>query len=222
MLDIVLASNVVFVFIIFNTIQPKPSILILDSFISFAIKTVLSTTACDTAQGLQVIVDAIEDLVDLEESGGNVTLTSLELKLEALLNPPSSNENPFVPIVDVSITVASDDVTKFSDLMIGIELGWSFDEMKAISFDLEELLKGDTNKEITFDDFKTSLTSSAMYDLKSSVSVNLELGIQYNGNEGISDDEKVTPYLSCSSGVNLTLAASGGGEFEAAIGPLVG
>lgn len=96
-------------------------------------------TACEFAGFLQIVVDAIDQIVnDCSEcddpDGPKSTFTVLETKLTSLLQDAVGG----TPSVD--FTPSSDDIR--SSLDVDLTLSWSFLEATQLKLDLEAILEG--------------------------------------------------------------------------------
>lgn len=113
----------------------------LDESTAATTAAVVGVSACDTASFLQVIVDAVDTLVnecacDNEGQDGTTTVTfsSLEVKLEALLQDGVGG----IP----KVGIISSNSAERSVLDIDIELSWSFQEVSQLEIDLAQILDG--------------------------------------------------------------------------------
>ena len=176
---------------------------------------VVGVSACDSAGFLKVFVDAVNSLIEeTEQSEGEtstVTFSSLERKLESLLQDGVGGSP------DASIVSTSDDIR--STLEVTITLEWSFEEAKSLEIDLAAILDGlgfDPNDPIA--NFAKSLVAfdgEALTAIAGGLSVTVGVGLEYH-----KPTKDIRPYIQGVTGLKLTFAALADLSFSATIGPL--
>jgi len=142
---------------------------------------------CSTAQFLQVLVDAVDQLLDETTTANGTSTTSfnsLEKKLETLLTD-SVGGTPHV-----NLTTTSD--ANRSDLMVDIILAWDWTEQFLINVDLDTLMK-DENTTGDIGNFAKNLVpgeGSIKASLGTGVSFRLGVGLEYDKR-----GKKINPYI---------------------------
>ena len=182
-------------------------------------------SACDSARFLQVIVDAVDELLRLagveeaaEKEGEKVeklTFSGLSTKLEALL----ADNVGGTPTVDVSALYDAE--TGISDLRVNITLNWEFIEARSIGIDLKEILDANEGEGLSDDgEFLHSLVPAqgeGEFELSGTVQFDLGVGVEFNRTA-----KSISPYIMSTSGFKATFDAQGDLDFQASLGPLRG
>ena len=180
-------------------------------------------SACDSARFLQVIVDAVDELLRLagveeaaEKEGEKVeklTFSGLSTKLEALL----ADNVGGTPTVDVSALYDAE--TGISDLRVNITLNWEFIEARSIGIDLKEILDANEGEGLSDDgEFLHSLVPAqgeGEFELSGTVQFDLGVGVEFNRTA-----KSISPYIMSTSGFKATFDAQGDLDFQASLGPL--
>ena len=175
---------------------------------------VLGVSACEFASFLQIVVDAIDQLVndctecndpDAPKSSFKVLATKLSSILqEAVGGSPSVD---FLP--------TSDDIR--SSLEIDLKLEWSFMEAIELNIDLEAILEGlDLDENIKkFAKGIIGLDGDGKAEITGSMSFSLGIRLEYVKQSG-----KINPYLKGVTGVGLTFSANVDNKFQATVGSI--
>ena len=175
---------------------------------------VLGISACDFAGFLQIVVDAIDQMVnsctecddpDAPKSSFNV----LGTKLSALLQDAVGG-TPSVVFSPTSDTIRS-------SLDVDLILQWSFMEAIQLNVDLASILDGlDIDED--FKKFAKGLIAfngQGQTEISGSISFALGIGLEY-----IKKTKRIVPYIRGITGITLNFAADADAQFQASIGPL--
>ena len=175
---------------------------------------IIGVSACEFAGFLQIVVDAIDQLVnDCTEcddpDAPKSTFSVLGTKLSALLQDSVGG----TPTVD--LTPSSDDTR--SSLDVDLTLQWSFLEARQLNIDLAAILEGmelDENLQ-NFAKGMIAFEGSGGTELEGSISLSLGVGLEY-----MRQSRVINPYLRGITGVRLEFAANANAVFDASIGAL--
>jgi len=171
------------------------------------------------AQNLQIIVEAVDTLLDESETetvdGTTMTtFSTLETKLETLLQDGVGG----TPAVSMNTTYNS----VRSELILEIELKWTYSEFIEMTVNMDKVLN-DSGLDLTGDIgiFAKSMVPSgeggASVKLDGAVSFTLGVGVEY-----ISSEKKTNAYILGSTGFQAEFTAVGDFSYDMQIGPLKG
>jgi len=182
---------------------------------------IVGISACDFAIFLQVVVDTVDTLVndcfkpdeiDAEEEepekSCDGTFQTLETKLRSLLQDGVGGKPA------VQMKPSSDDTR--SMLEIDLTLNWTFEEVKQLQIDLDEIFKGlNLDDDIAlFAKGIVSFEGEATTEIGGSLSFTLGFGIEHIKSTG-----RKLPFVKGTTGLKVCFAVDTEMEFQATIGP---
>ncbi len=177
---------------------------------------VLGISVCSTASFLQVLVDAVQELIDETTTSDNKTTTTfsaLEVKLETLLQD-SVGGTP-----SVNITTTSDEIR--SELTVELTLEWAFTRTETFVLDMSEYFsEEDIAGNAGLDFFANSLlpgSGEGQFGIEAGLVFTMGVGLEY-----VSATKKVNPFVIGTTGFKLQLAAAGALDYECSIGAFQG
>ena len=175
---------------------------------------ILGFSVCDFAGFLQIVVDAIDQLVnDCSEcedpDAPKSTFTLLETKLRTLLQDTVGG----TPSVD--FIPSSDEIR--SSLELDLTMQWTFEEATQLNIDLASILEGMDLDEDLVNIVKGIIAVEGQGHIVVSGSLSFTLGI---GLEYEKATETIIPYFKGITGITVTFSTYANAIFQASIGPL--
>ena len=176
---------------------------------------VVGVSACQTAGFLQVVVDAVDSLVNEcncdgegEDGESSTTFSALATKLESLLEDDLSSEST-VSLVNLDSGI----------LELDIGLSWPFQEAQSLQIDFGDILDGlDLDEDMKkFAKGLLAFEGEAITEIAAEISFNLGLGLELQKGSVVP-----RPYVKGTTGVSVKFAATNELGFSANIGPLPG
>jgi hypothetical protein len=174
---------------------------------------IIGVSACDFASFLQVIVNAVDELVNgcegCENDPSKSTFSALEVKLLTLLKDGVGGSPSVV------FSPQSDDMR--SSLDVDVTLHWSFQEAYQLNMDIAAILDGlDIDSAIkNFAKGLIPFEGSGIVDLEGFLSLSLGVGVEY-----VRESEQVNFYIKGVTGLTVGFASAISTEFQANVGPL--
>lgn len=174
---------------------------------------VVGISACDFASYLQIIVDAVDQIVnDCSECDDDEAPKSpfsvMESKLSTLLQDAVGG-SPSVQFISNSNDVRT-------TLEIDLILAWSFQEIKSLQVDLDAIFDGlDLDPDIK--DLAKGILAfegTAQTNIKGGLSFILGLGLEYD-----KKSKTINSYIKGITGLELTFGVHAHTQFSASIGP---
>ena len=169
---------------------------------------------CDFAGFLQIVVDAIDQLVnDCSEcedpDAPKSTFTLLETKLRTLLQDTVGG----TPSVD--FVPSSDEIR--SSLELDLTMQWTFQEATQLNIDLASILEGMDLDEDLLNIVKgiIAVEGQGRIEVSGSLSFTLGIGLEYE-----KATETIIPYFKGITGITVTFSTYANAIFQASIGPL--
>jgi hypothetical protein len=174
---------------------------------------IIGVSACDFASFLQVIVNAVDELVNgcegCENDPSKSTFSALEVKLLTLLKDGVGGSPSVV------FSPQSDDMR--SSLDVDVTLHWSFQEAYQLNMDIAAILDGlDIDSAIkNFAKGLIPFEGSGIVDLEGFLSLSLGVGVEYER-----QSKQFRFYIKGVTGLTVGFASEISTEFTANIGPL--
>ncbi|GAX18396.1 hypothetical protein FisN_2Lh003 [Fistulifera solaris] len=177
---------------------------------------VIGISVCSTASFLQVLVNAVEELLDETTTSGSKTTTtfsSLEVKLETLLQDGVGGTP------SVNITTTSDSIR--SELSVELTLAWTFTLTETFVLDMSNYFsEEDLENNAGLDFFANALlpgTGEGQFGLEAGLVFTMGVGLEY-----VSATNDVNPFVKGTTGFKLQLAAAGSLDYECSVGAFQG
>ena len=175
---------------------------------------ILGFSVCEFAGFLQILVDAIDQLVNdctecEDPDAPTSTFSVLETKLNSLLQDTVGGTP------SVEFTPTSDDIR--STLDIDLTLQWSFLEASQLKIDLATILEGMEIDEDMKNFIKGIIAFEGQAGIEIAGSLKFSLGV---GFEYLKKTETAIPYVKGSTGITLDFSVDANAVFQASIGPL--
>lgn len=171
---------------------------------------------CSTAAFLQVVVSAVQELVDETSTSGDkstTTFSSLEVKLETLLQDGVGGTP------NISITTTSDSIR--SELIVELTLAWTFTRTETFVLDMSEYFsEEDIADNPGLDFFANALlpgSGEGRFGIEGALLFTMGVGLEY-----VSATNEINPFVRGTTGFKLQLAAAGELDYDCSVGAFQG